>query len=74
MTTRNEAQHQSLCREIGQLNEVADVLMRPPGFGQDLYLISDRQASPGETEEFGNLYKYYEGLHKSGQSREQSEA
>lgn len=70
MTSVNEAQRQTACKNIKAMHEMADMLMHPPDFKGDLYLSSNRPATPMETEEFKQLYEHYERMHKQGEEIE----
>lgn len=40
MTINNEAQQQSICSNIKEMHEIADMILHPPEFSKDLYLSS----------------------------------
>lgn len=50
MTITNEAQQESMCRDLQEMHEIADILMSPPPFGKDLFLSSKQPPSALEAE------------------------
>ena len=46
MTISNESQSQSICKNLQEMHELADILMNPPNFDKELSLYSKQPPNP----------------------------